>query len=160
MSKKTRGIFTGKDVEYLRGNAGDLAERTEYNRRQEIRDRFIQAMDDMKLAYFELPEEDRRKIRENHSDELELGLQSLTAFCHESLTEEELRRTIEQGITSSAKRADPAIYNTTLEMWDHDRRPLEHDLEVLKDRLEAHGRDSLSDAELGRLAREGLLSDN
>ena len=160
MTDNTRGIFTRKDLAYLRGEETDLAERTEYNRRQEIRDRFVAAMDDLKTVYFELPENDRGKIRENHTDELETGLQSLTAMCHELLTEEQLRRTLEQGISHSAKKADPTIYNTTLDEWEHDRRAVEHDIKVLKRKLEAHGKNSLSDAELGRLAREGLLTDD
>lgn len=158
MSEETRGAFTTKDLAYLRGEESSLAERTEYNRRQEIRDRFVAAMSDLKTVYFELPEADREKIGENHADELRTGLQSLTALGHELLTERELTRALEQGISDSAKKADPAIWNTTLE-WEHDRRELEHDISQLKDRYDTHGPDSLSDPELGRLAREGLLDE-
>lgn len=159
MSKDTRGMFTGKDLAYLRGQESNLAERTEYNRRRQIRDRLVAGMIDLETAYLELPENDRQKIRENHTDELVRGLQSLTALGHELLTDDKLLITLQDGISRAAKKADPSIYNTTLEKWDHDRRPLEHNITQIQERYETHGEDALSDTELGRLAREGLLDD-
>lgn len=154
----TDGIFTETDKEYLRGEAGDMPKRTEYNRRQVIRERLVAACEDLELAYQALPEADRNKIRNEHSDELMTGLGSLTALSHELLVEDrEFKQAIQSGIYSSKHEIDPAVYSVNLEIETKRGEPT-RDISVLKDKLETHGESELSPLELGLLYREGELN--
>lgn len=66
-----RGILTATDRAWLRGDKQYNSEKSELNKRQDIRERVFEALTDFELLADELKDEDRQKIFDRLADESE-----------------------------------------------------------------------------------------
>lgn len=161
-SSRARGILSTTDREYLSGQKEYEHPQSEANRKQDIRERVINAFQDFLILTLMLSEKERKKIFNDEISEklLQHSLESMVSFVYLGLEEdiEELEKIIEIGVYSGANLSK--IGNWSGEVVDVDtsidleRRP---DRSEVIQKLEQGKTDQLTPAEIGILVRSGQL---
>ena len=156
---RPRGILSGTDREYLCGLKEYAQPQTDANRRQDIRERVINGLEDFALLTLFLEREEREKVFEELGEEgTEEVITSMVAFANLGLDQDRPRfeECLERGIMSGAnhdKLLRSAGRATNIDVSiDVEYNP---DPDKLYRRFE-DGKE-LTDAEVGVLVRSGLL---
>jgi len=159
---RPRGILSDTDREYLCGLRDYKHKQTESNRKQDIRERVINALHDFVLLSLLLDEREQTKIFEEEikEDDLNMFLESMITFIYTGLNQDKDRfeKIIEKGtyfganIDQSGRWVGEAV-NVDASV-DIEYNP---DVEKLYKRLRQGDGDQLSPAEIGVLVREGKL---
>jgi len=159
---RPRGILSNTDREYLCGLRDYKHAQTEANRKQDIRERVINALHDFVLLGLLLDDEEREKIfiEEFDEDELHLSLEWLISFVYLGLEQDEkrLEDIISNGVYFGANFDKSG-------RWAGDATDVDASIDVeynpdvdkiYKQFQEGEG-DQLTPAEVGVLVRSGKL---
>lgn len=162
LPKRPRGILSHTDREYLLGLREYKHKQSEANRRQDIRERVVNALEDYLLLRLFLEKEEREKIFEQEldTDLLNDCLEAMITFVYLGLDQDEnrLEEIIERGVLVGAnlERNDRSMGDATnVEATiDIDYDP---DVDALHRRMKESGGETLTPAEIGVLVRSGKV---
>ena len=159
---RPRGILSTVDREYLAGLKEYEHPQSESNRKQEIRDRVINAIQDFPILVQMLGAEERKKIFNDEISEWELqaSLESIISFLYLGLDEdsEEVEKIIENGIYTGANLSKMGRWSGEVvdvdANIDIDRRP---DRSEIFQKFQQGKTGELTPAEIGILVRSGQI---
>jgi hypothetical protein len=157
---RPRGILSTTDREYLFGNKEYAQPQTDANRRQDIRKRVVNALEDFRVLFSQLPDKERSKIFESMQDEttLEGRLSAVIAFCYLGLDcdQSQFQSCLERGVLRAENHGKEISADSRATHVDISL-DIEYDpnIERLLTRLEEG--DRLTNAEIGALVRAGAL---
>lgn len=164
-SNRPRGILSTTDREYLLGQKEYEHPQSEANRKQDIRERVINAFQDFLILTLMLSEKERKKIFNDEISEklLQYSLESMVSFVYLGLEEDikELEKIIEMGVYSGANLSKISHWSGEVvdvdTLIDLERRP---DRSEVIQKLEQGKTDQLTPAEIGILVRSGKLDES
>lgn len=157
--ERSRGILSPTDREYLCGLKEYAQPQTDANRRQDIRERVENGLQDFALLWMFLERDEREKVFEElGEDGTDEAIASMVAFAYLGIDQDtaRLEECIERGVLGAAN-ADK-LFRSSGRATDADVSiDIEYnpDVEKLYRRFEEGGQ--LSDAEVGVLVRSGKL---
>jgi len=105
--ERPRGILSPTDREYLCGLKEYAQPQTDANRRQDIRERVVNGLEDLALLFLFLDEDERTKVFEELGDDgTEEVIASMAAFAYLGLEQDRPRfeECLERGILQAANR--------------------------------------------------------
>lgn len=154
---RPRGILSKTDREYLLGSKNYENEQSEANRRQDIRDRIKNSLQDFKIIWALLEQNDRDQVFSSLDDEtVDNSIEAMVSFIYLGMDgdiprmEEAIKRGILAGENASSeggtKQVDVSI--------NIDYYP---DLEAAKEKMQNHPLIELTVEELGVLAKANEL---
>lgn len=154
---RPRGILSPTDREYLCGLKEYAQPQTDANRRQDIRERVVNGVEDFALLSLFLDEDQRGKVFEKlGEDEAEEAIASMVAFAYLGLKQDRPRfeQCLEHGILQAANR--DKIFRSAGRATDADVS-ISVEYEPDPDKLYRQFEDGkkLTDAEIGVLVRSG-----
>jgi hypothetical protein len=157
---RPRGILSQTDREYLCGLKEYAQPQTDANRRQDIRERVLNGMQDFVMLVFGLPEKEREKIFETLEahDELEDVLGMMVAFVYLGLDKERPRfETVLERAILQAENLDKLFQSAGRATEVDVALSVEYnpDIDRLVGRLERG--DELTAAEIGAVVKAGRL---
>ena len=165
LPERPRGILSTADREYLVGQREYEHSQSEANRKQEIRERIVNAFQDFSLLTTQLDEEEREKVFSESLSEgsIENPLASVISFLYLGLDGDlgELETIIEEGIYKGANFSK--VGQLSGEVADVDasinveRRP---DRSEIIEKFEEGNTHQLTPAEIGILVRSGQLDED
>lgn len=164
-SNRPRGILSTTDREYLLGQKEYEHPQSEANRKQDIRERVINAFQDFLILTLMLSAKERKKIFNDEISEklLQYSLESMVSFVYLGLEEDikELEKIIEMGVYSGANLSKISHWSGEVvdvdTLIDLERRP---DRSEVIQKLEQGKTDQLTPAEIGILVRSGKLDES
>ena len=159
---RPRGILSNTDREYLCGLREYKHKQSESNRKQDIRDRTVNALQDFLLLSLLLDEDERNKIfdEELNEDDLQMFLEWMIAFVYNGLDQDKDRfeEIIEKGIYYAANFDKTGRW--VGEATDVDASvDIEYnpDVDKLYGYLERNEEEQLTPAEIGVLVQSGRI---
>ena len=156
---RPRGILSKTDREYLCGLKEYAQPQTDANRRQAIRERIVNGLEDFALLFLFLEDDERAKVFEELGDEeTDEVIASMAAFAYLGIGQERPRfeQCLERGILQAANR--DKLFRSAGRATNADVSiSVEYnpDVEKVYERFKA-GKE-VSDGEIGMLVREGKL---
>jgi hypothetical protein len=156
---RPRGIISKTDREYLCGLKEYAQPQTDANRRQAIRERVINGLEDFALLFLFLEDDEREKVFEELGDEkTEEVIASMAAFAYLGVDQERPRfeQCLERGILQAANRNK--LFRSTGRATDADVSiNVEYNPDPDKLAREFKQGKKLTDAEIGLLVRSGKI---
>jgi len=156
---RPRGILSATDREYLCGLKEYAQPQTDANRRQDIRERVINGLDDFALLYLFLETDEREKVVEElGQDETEEAISSMTAFAYLALEQDQPRfeECLERGILMAANR-DKLFQSTGRATDANVSISVEYNPDPEKLYRQFEQGKNITDAEVGVLVRNGKI---
>lgn len=158
---RSRGILSNTDREYLCGLKDYKHEQSEANRRQDIRERVKNGLEDFILLWLRLDDDDREKLfSEMGPDLVEISTKATIAFLYLGIDQNEDRfeKLLAEGIylggnSGGRSRWSGEVTDVDVSI-DIERNP---DIDKIRKKLDRGEQDELSPAEIGVLVREGKL---
>lgn len=151
--KRPRGILSKTDREYLLGLKDYENEQSEANRRQDIRNRIKNSVQDFKIIWALLEERDRNQVFASLDDEtIDDSVEAMVSFIYLGLDgdipriEEAIKRGISAG-ENAVSDADTKMIDVSINI---DYYP---DVDDAKEKLQDSSLDSLTVEEIGVLAK-------
>lgn len=158
---RPRGILSQADREYLCGQKEYAHAQSEANRRQDIRERVINGLQDFFLLFLFLEPADRQQLAEEMGKkELDQSLEAMMAFAYLTVDQNlpRLERLIEHGVLlgANSESSDDSTGEATDVDADIDVN-YNPDVDALYEKVTKGNTNQLTPAEIGVLVRAGKL---
>lgn len=159
--KRPRGILSHTDREYLCGQKEYAHQQSEANRKQEIRERVANGLQDFILLWLLLPEDElKQTVTDIELFTLGQSLSSLMAFTFQSLNEDvgEFENYVERGVYFGSNwEKENGWANSVAEVKASIHLEQNPNVDQLYDRFKQGSADQFTSTEIGLLVRSGKL---